>query len=863
MTSTFKWFGGFILILLTLTQEYVYASDKPKQVEFYIKKAEAYFLKSEFDSALVYLNIAYENSKVVDSDSLCAVIINKKATIFLKTEQLDSTFNLIKFNEKFIQNKFGNNNELYATCKDLRGDYYMNFSDVETAVIIYRQALDIRNRIYAPNNPRVAYSLSNIARYYNFKITVDSAFIFADSAYQIFLNSPENNNDLEYERILTEYAYAYKIYYRHRNKLSKVLNETRNLYFKVLVFIENKYGKNSLAAAGIYRNIGNTYTDELLGFIGPVSFRNHLYQEANRNYDKSISIISKYLQKKDAFLCTLYYVKGLLNEYAFNIDSLDKTIFFYDKSIRTLIPSYDGTTAIPLNDLKNCTSKYELMTAFYTKSFLYFKKYNYSGDSKYLKMAYKYGKELMPLWNCVIEEFESPYSNRILTIYNGKIFNMAAEFAWKLYNVTGDRVYLDDILGISEQSKGSLQQRLIPKSASKTNTKFHVAQLTVSDIQNALPNQQTLFIEFVDTTLVIGITKDHFLVKNINENINQDSLLKIYQRVLLGNNPKKYQTTAYLIYQSFFEPILSNLTNDIKYLIIANDGMISQIAVSGLVTDTTANVNDFRKLNYLVRKYAIRHVLSGSDLLKNIKNKEERPGTLVGFIPSFQANSSLPFSKSLVQSLQQKVKGDYYFDESASKENFLSHAPNYRVIQLSTHAEADLGEMMKSKLFFTDTDGDSNFIVLDSIYRMKFNTQLAILSGCETNVGRMEYGEGSLNFARAFLYAGCNSTLTTQWKVDDKSTSGILQEFYNYMIGGENLSESLRQSQLHYLKNCSSSLEANPFFWSSLVITGSDRPVYLDVKTKTSTYALIILAILLFLSGWYMYKRKREQVPNN
>jgi len=826
-----------------------------------LEKAERFFLKSEFDSSLKYLNLANFHLNSNDQDSLGTLIANRKARIFLIKEQNDSAFLVLKSNTQIIRSKFGERNEQLAICLDLLGDYYMALSDAEAALSNYRQSLKIRESIYNGNHPRIAYSFANIARFYNFKIEMDSAMLFAEKAYRIFSKSPEVNNDIPYENIITEYAYAVKIYYLNSSKdKSENLKAVRALCNEAMKFVNTKYGPGSWASASIYRSIGNTYTDILLGFQGSEKLKSFYFKQALQNYDKSILVISNNLGSDSRSFATLYYVKGLLYEYSFLRDSSEKCFYFYDKSIKPLVSSYQFNNIISEIELKNCTAKYELMTSLFTKSFCYWKVFNYTNDVRYLKNAYAVGRNMIPLWHYIIAEFESPFTNRLIVIYNQNIFNFLVDMAWKMNEIEPGNKYLNDIFYYSEQSKGSLQNRLLLDVVSHVGNSA-ILKISPADIQKALLNHETAFIEFFDTTMVIGISKDHFLVKKINENINQDSLFKVYQKILHINNPKMYETTVHLIYQTFFEPILSNLSKDIKYLVIASDGMISKIAVSGLVTDTTGNGNDFRLLNYVGQKYAIRHVLSGNDLLKNIRINKEEPGTLIGFAPSFRTNSTLPFSKLLIQNLQEKIEGDYYLDEDGSKYNFIGHAPNHRVIQLSTHAEADLGEMMRSKILFTDKYEKSNFITLDSIYKIKFNTQLAILSACETNVGRMEYGEGSLNFARAFLYAGCNSTLTTQWKVDDKTTSAILMEFYTHLLNEHFLSEALQKAQITYIENCKSSTEANPFFWSSLVITGSDEPVYLVKKSNSLTYGVVGFSALMIFVGLYKNRRKREQAP--
>ena len=852
-----------LFIFFIFGSHVVYANNKADNKQF-LQKAEGFFLKSEFDSSLKYLNHANVYANSIGNDSLQIVTSIRSARIFLLKEQNDSAITILKSCRNFIENRFGVQNELMALCNDQIGDYYMSLSDADAALLNYQKSLNIRNNLYNNNHPRVAFSLSNIARYYNFKIEKDSAFHYSEKAYKIFESFTEQNFDIPYERIFTEYAYAYKIYYLNRRKdKSRVLEEVRDLLNKALLLTKIKYGSNSCVDASIFRNIGNTYTDLIYFIQGNAKLKLRYYMQAMNFYDKSILLTTTRMGSRSSSLSTLYFVKGVLCEYTFNKDSAEKILNYYDKSIQCLIPAYRNDNLIGEMELKKCDSKYELMTTIIMKSHYYHHLYNDTGQEIYLKSSYQCSKNMIPLWNYLIEEFESQYTNRLIGIYNQKIFNLVVELAWKMYEIEHDVKYLNDIFYYSEQSKGSLQNRLLVNAVSHADKPRNSLVVTPSDVQKALPNHETVFIEFFDTTMVIGISKDQFLVRKLNEKINQDSLLKVYQSMLHSNNPKDYQTTAHLIYQTFFEPILSSIGKDIKYLIIANDGMISKVAVSGLVTDTTGKDNDFRHLKYVAYKFSIRHVLSGNDLLKNIQNNYNKSGTLIGFAPNFNSKSSLPFSKSLVQNLQEQISGDYYLDKEGSKQNFLNNAPKYQVIQLSTHAEADLGEMMKSKIYFSDVDTQSNFITLDSIYKMKFQTQLAVLSACETNVGRLEYGEGSMNFSRAFLYAGCKSTLTTQWKVDDRTTSGILLNFYNHALDNNTLSESLQKAQLAYLNNCNSSAEANPFFWSSLVITGSDDVILLSQKANYSTYAIVAGFTLVFFAGLYRLKKKREQAPNS
>jgi CHAT domain-containing protein len=56
--------------------------------------------------------------------------------------------------------------------------------------------------------------------------------------------------------------------------------------------------------------------------------------------------------------------------------------------------------------------------------------------------------------------------------------------------------------------------------------------------------------------------------------------------------------------------------------------------------------------------------------------------------------------------------------------------------------------------------------------------ELAVLSGCETNVGPTRAGQGILSLQAALHAAGARSSLTSLWRVDDAATRALMVAFY-------------------------------------------------------------------------------------
>jgi CHAT domain-containing protein len=52
-----------------------------------------------------------------------------------------------------------------------------------------------------------------------------------------------------------------------------------------------------------------------------------------------------------------------------------------------------------------------------------------------------------------------------------------------------------------------------------------------------------------------------------------------------------------------------------------------------------------------------------------------------------------------------------------------------------------------------------------------------------------------LNVARAFLVAGARSVMMTLWPVSDATSAALMRQFYEHLLKGDDVSESLRASK--------------------------------------------------------------------
>ena len=102
-----------------------------------------------------------------------------------------------------------------------------------------------------------------------------------------------------------------------------------------------------------------------------------------------------------------------------------------------------------------------------------------------------------------------------------------------------------------------------------------------------------------------------------------------------------------------------------------------------------------------------------------------------------------------------------------------------------------------------DPSRDDGILTAEEIGSLNLErVDLAVLSACETGLGRVSGGEGLLGVQRSFQIAGARTTVASLWKVDDNATSQLMQRFYrNYWVEEMSKLDALHEAQLWMLRN--------------------------------------------------------------
>lgn len=151
-----------------------------------------------------------------------------------------------------------------------------------------------------------------------------------------------------------------------------------------------------------------------------------------------------------------------------------------------------------------------------------------------------------------------------------------------------------------------------------------------------------------------------------------------------------------------------------------------------------------------------------------------------------------------------------YAKDNGTKDSFMKlSGDSPSIIHIATHGyynnthESNMSVLDNSGLVFSGfnlfmdknkkiTDG---CITASEISHMDlYNTDLAVLSACQTGLGKIE-SDGVFGLQRGFKMAGVNSLMMSLWEVDDDATQLLMTEFYRNYVNGMTKMDALLNAQ--------------------------------------------------------------------
>ena len=189
--------------------------------------------------------------------------------------------------------------------------------------------------------------------------------------------------------------------------------------------------------------------------------------------------------------------------------------------------------------------------------------------------------------------------------------------------------------------------------------------------------------------------------------------------------------------------------------------------------------------------------------------------------PDFRGQlNDLPATEAEVKAIAALFAVAPLTGKEATKLHVRQQMTQARYLHLATHGLINEAAPMYSAIALTRADGDDGLLTARELIDLDLSSELAVLSACETALGKQTSGEGVLGLTWALFSAGVRSSVVTEWSVEDTSTSILMTGFYTRLRrqARTNKAEALRQAQLSLLHDARYS---HPFYWAPFVLVGA------------------------------------------
>ncbi|NJL12235.1 MAG: CHAT domain-containing protein [Microscillaceae bacterium] len=759
--------------------------------------------------------------------------------------------------ENIGKKHFGEGNSRLVDTYAMRSQFYYTIGDYERAIEYRQKILHIQEKTFGPGHVELGKSLSDLAllRLAENPNNSAQALELLQEAKKIIARSFSEQHPLYAEVLKNE-------------GIVRIASQQYETAFSVLqqanqIWIE-KLGERNLSSAEVLSRLGDVYA------------RLKRFDEARSHYQKAEAIYQKILNKEhpdyintESKLARMYFVSG---EKATALKIVENTLSAYLSYIKTYFPSlserekakfwnkiredfeFFNTLAISM-----AAEKPELIGQMYD--------YQLATKALLLNASIKVRKSILSSSDEALKSLFQAWISKKEEL-NQLLALSAEQLAEEEINPLDLRNEINrlekEISSRSEAFAESLEEEL---------PTWKEVRKTLDEEEAAV--EMIRFRKYVDgfseeiyyaALLVSPQTRTAPALVLLENGTELENKYYRYYR-----NMVRFQREDSYSYEKFWQPIAAALPNA-KKIYFSADGVYHQINVLSLrrpdgqyvldvqdvmlVSNTKDLIVNENKQARRQRRRQLRQNLAQKALLFGnpvfyAKNPGYKPDSLA---PSETRQlqdhvPALPGTETEIQTIRQLLiqKGweVQIFHQQEAEESILKNPESSRVIHIATHgffkavladslrglnqAEALLrNDPLRQSGVLTKGAGDllaqnTNHYdrepgILTAYEAMSLNfedTELVVLSACETGLGQISIGEGVYGLQRAFLVAGAEAVVMSLFKVEDEVTQKLMVAFYeNWLALGDKrqaFNEAQKRIKAEY---------PQPSRWGAFVMVG-------------------------------------------
>uniref|UniRef100_UPI004049837F tetratricopeptide repeat protein n=1 Tax=Fulvivirga sp. TaxID=1931237 RepID=UPI004049837F len=753
---------------------------------------------------------------------------------------------------KLKKELFGTTHPEYANALNNSALLFQTMGNYEKAEPLFIEASDIYQKRYGDQHPEYATTLENLATLYKLKGQDQKALTLLDKTLAIDKNIYGENHP------------RYAITLHNLASIYKDLDQTeqaRSLYEQALTIDKNVYGSQHPAYASTLYNLA-VLNQQLIRF-----------DEAENNFKECLEIRKSILgENHPDYAYSLYGLAGLyhaIRKYDQAKSYYDQVIINYLQQIKDFFPSLsENEKGAFYAKIKPVLESYQDFCVEYALSGIPNSK-NIIGELFNLQLSTK----------ALLLHSSNKVRNRIFDSGNTELINEYVSWTESKEKLSKFLAYSDEQLAEQNINITDLANEInnLEKSLSQKSELFagdvEQKSYTWKDVQNVLKEQEAA-LEIIrikkryipDSVMYVALILKKASVESPEMVILKDGKRLEKRYFNYYRNAIKFAVGDDRSFEEFWKPVDDHLDN-MEQVFASTDGIFNKININTLWNTKIEN--------YVIDEYNVRNISNTREIVQTntqpvgINNTAEVFGNpdFNLSLADFQGNSStttrasefgftdeipdLPGTKIEVNKLsellaQEQWTTNLYLREEANEKKIKAISPP-KLLHVATHGffksdvefeqnesyDNGFNHVEKNPLFrsglllagsaksanvsnsFDEEDG-----VLTAYEAMNLNldnTELVVLSACETGIGEVRNGEGVYGLQRSFMVAGAKSVIMSLWQVDDNTTQKLMINFYKNWLSGKDKFESFKLAQRE-LK----SEYADPFHWGAFIILGTE-----------------------------------------
>ncbi len=730
---------------------------------------------------------------------------NGLATFYLTMGNYDEAEPLYIKSRKLIESQFKGDHPEYSTTLQNLATLYQLQDKFSEAEILLKQSLELDKKTFGERHPQYAISLQNLATVYQKQAQFDKAQPLLEQVLKVTEASVGKDHP-SYSITLSNLASLYQDT-KQPEKAEKAWRESVEIRKRVLGedhpdYARSLYGLATIAfAKGEYTEAKTLYENVVQKYLEQIreNFPSMSEKEKGAFYAKIKPVFDTYQD-----FCVQYYSRNSQNPEAAMV-------------LKELYDIQLATKAILLNATNKVRSR--ILT---------------SGDAA-LVLSFeewiKIKEEVVRFYT--LSEEERKGQNIDITALQQKANDLEKVLSSK-----------------SELFKSQFDQDVIKTEQVASALQADEAAVEIIRLKRKFERDSIYYIGLV---LKPNQTIPSLVIWPYG--VKLETRLYRYHR-----NTIKFKIADTLSYKHFWQP-LENQLQGTRHVYISSDGIFNKVNLNTLQNVKTSA--------WVLDNYSIGLVSNTSEVYsQQHKAESSSKGAFLFGAVDFNNNGvvasgttrslartygftdneipNLPATEKEVDEIntllaQQQWEARSFKIREASEEN-LKGLDNPKLIHIATHgyfmSDIDIDDRESDEVtFFNNPLLRSGILLAGAAQRRQSvsiesgedgalsayeamnlyldNTDLVVLSACETGLGEVRNGEGVYGLQRSFLVAGSKAVMMSLWQVDDQATQELMVKFYTLWLNTGNQQEAFRQAQIAMKAKFN-----DPYFWGAFIMIG-------------------------------------------